>query len=333
MTGTLPAPDSYDPAVSLATAAVRTRMPVRRPAAGVAMILAGATMFAVNGTVAKLVLRAGIDAPQLATLRASGAALALCAVALVLRPRSMRITRGEAPMLVVYGLAGFLVVPLLYLVAIGRLAVGLGLLLEYMAPILVALWARFVYRRPVRKRLWVGLALAVGGLACVAEVWGGSTLDPVGVAAGLAAAVLLAAYFLLGAKGVARRDSLSLTAWAFVFAALAGSVIRPWWNFPFADFDPRTSLLAGYVVIFGTTVPYLLLAAALTHLPATSVSIISMSEVVLAAAVAWVVLGEALPPVQLAGGALILVGIVLAETARVPEAVPELEHTAPPPAG
>lgn len=322
MTGTLPAPDSYDPAVSLATAAVPVRTTVRRPAVGVAMILVGATLFAVNGTVAKLVLRAGIDAPQLATMRASGAALALCAVALVLRPRSMRVTRGEVPMLVVYGLAGFLIVPLLYLVAIGRLAVGLGLLLEYMAPILVALWARFVHRRPVRRRLWIGLAFAIAGLACVAEVWGGSGLDPVGVAAGLGAAVLLAAYFLIGAKGVATRDSLSLTAWAFVFAALAGSAIRPWWNFPFADFDLRTSLLAGYVVIFGTTLPYLLLAAALTHLPATSVSIISMAEVVLAAAVAWVVLDEALPPVQLAGGVLILVGIVLAETARVPEVDP-----------
>ena len=202
--------------------------------------------------------------------------------------------------------------------AIGRLAVGLALLLEYLGTIMVALWARFVQRKPVRRRLWVGLTLAIGGLACVAEVWGDPGLDPVGVAAGLAAAVLLAAYFLLGARGVERRDSLSLTAWAFLFAAAGGAVIRPWWDFPFDQFDTRTALLAGYVVILGTTVPYLLLAGALTHLPATSVSIVSMIEVVLAAAVAWVVLGEALPPVQLVGGVLILIGIVLAETARVP---------------
>jgi drug/metabolite transporter (DMT)-like permease len=317
-----------------------------RPAIGIAMIVVSVTLFAVNGTIAKLVLRAGIDAPQLATMRATGAAVALCVVALALRPRTMRVTRAELPMLAVYGLAGFLLVPLLYLVAIGRMAVGLALLLEYLATIMVALWARFVQRRPVRNRLWLGLALAVGGLACVAEVWGDPGLDPVGVAAGLTAAVLLAAYFLLGAHGVQRRDSLSLTAWAFLFAAIGGSVLRPWWNFPFDDFDLRTALLAGYVVILGTTVPYLLLAGALTHLPATSVSIISMLEVVIAAAVAWVVLDEALPPVQLVGGLLILIGIVLAETARIrvsptdpaeamagPATGPatELEHSTPPP--
>jgi drug/metabolite transporter (DMT)-like permease len=272
---------------------------------------------------AKLVLRAGVDAPQLATLRATGAALGLFAVGLALRPRAMRMTRRELPVIAVYGMAGFFLVPLLYLVAIRRLEVGLALLLEYMAPLLVALWARFVQRRAVRRRLWVGLALAIAGLACVAEVWGDRRLDPVGVAAGLAAAVLLAAYFLIGAHGSERRDPLSLTAWAFGVAALAGAVVRPWWSFPVGQLaEPRTALLAGYVVVLGTTVPYLLLAAAMRHLPPTSVSIVSMLEVLLAAAVAWVVLGEALPAVQLAGGALILVGVVLAETARPPQPGP-----------
>jgi len=281
------------------------------------MIVCSATLFAVNGTMAKLLQQTGVDAAQVATLRASGAALALAGVALALRPRSMRLTRREAPMLVFYGLAGFFVVPLLYLVAISRMSVGIALLLEYLAPVFVALWARFVQHQEVRPRLWVGLALAVAGLACVAEVWGDADLDPLGTAAALGAAVLLAAWFLLGAHGTARRDPLSLTAWAFLVAAAAGAVVRPWWDFPVERFtDGRTFLLTLYVVFLGTTAPYFILTAALRHLPATSVSILSMLEVVLAAAVAWVAMDEALPPVQLAGGVLILVGVVLAETAR-----------------
>jgi drug/metabolite transporter (DMT)-like permease len=292
-----------------------------RPALGVAMLVCSATMFAVNGTMAKLFLQAGVSSAQVATIRATGAAIGLFAVAVALRPRALRITRREVPLLVVYGLSGFFVVPLLYLVAIHRLDVGIALLLEYTATLFVALWARIVARRPMRKRLWTGLALSLTGLACVAEVWGSTTtLDPIGVAAGLGAAVLLAAYFLIGAHGTERRDPLSLTAWAFGFAAIAGAVVTPWWRFPLDKLtEPRTALLAGYVVVLGTTVPYLLNTAALRHLPTTSVSIISMLEVVLAAAVAWIVLDEALPATQLVGGGLILAGIVMAETARPPD--------------
>jgi drug/metabolite transporter (DMT)-like permease len=306
--------------VSLATApALPTTQ--AHPAVGIAKILCSATLFAVNGTMAKLLLQTGIDAAQVATMRATGGALGLFVVGLALRPRSLRITRRDVPMLAVYGLAGFFLVPLLYLVAIRRLDVGIALLFEYTGTVFVALWARFVQRKPVRRRLWIGLALCLAGLACVAEIWGNRGLDPIGVAAGFGAAVLLAAYFLIGAHGTTRRDTLSLTAWAFLFAAAAGAVVRPWWRFPLDQLaHPRTALLAGYVVVLGTTVPYLLLAAAMRHLPATSVSIISMIEVVLAAAVAWLVLGEALPVVQLAGGLLILGGVVLAETARVPAA-------------
>ncbi|UWP81090.1 EamA family transporter [Dactylosporangium fulvum] len=294
-----------------------------RPAVGVAMVLAGSVLFAVNGTVSKLAGETGIDAPQLTTLRATGAALGLFALALVLRPASLKVTRRAVPMLVVYGLAGFFLVPMLYFVAISRMPVGIGLLFEYTAPVLVALWARFVQGHAVRPRLWAGLAASLVGLACVAEVWGKLRLDGLGLAAALGAAVLLAAYYLLSARGVADRDTLSLTAYAFGVSAIAGAVVRPWWRFDpgqlttTSEIGVQTWLLMVYIVIGGSIAPYLLLAGAMRHLPPTSVGIIGMSEPVVATAVAWLVLHEHLNAAQIAGGALILVGVALAETARV----------------
>jgi drug/metabolite transporter (DMT)-like permease len=70
------------------------------------------------------------------------------------------------------------------------------------------------------------------------------------------------------------------------------------------------------VVILGSITPYLLVTAALRHLPPTSAGIVGMVEPVFAGAVAWLVLDEALAAVQLVGAALILTGVVLAETAR-----------------
>ncbi|ROT31254.1 EamA family transporter [Micromonospora sp. HM5-17] len=294
------------------------------------MVLSSGVLFAVNGTVSKLVLRAGIEVPQLALIRAAGAFVGLLVLSLVLRPgaRRLRVTVGQLPMLIAYGLAGFFLVPMLYFVAISRVPVGIALLFEYTAPLLVALWARFGERQRVRPRLWAGLALSLTGLACVAEVWGEFTLDGIGVLAGLGAAVLLAGYYILGARGVRERDTLSLTTWAFGTAAVAGLLTRAvtdgvggWEPLGATSGGIPVALLCGYVILLGSIAPYLLVAAALRHLPATSVGILGMVEPVIAAAVAWMVLGagEALNAAQLAGGMLVLTGVALAETARIAE--------------
>jgi drug/metabolite transporter (DMT)-like permease len=311
---------------------------VRRPALGAIMVVVSGALFAVNGTVSKLVLRAGaeagMDAPQLTTLRATGAFAGLLVVCLALRPRQLALARSEIGLLVVYGLAGFFLVPMLYFVAISKLPVGIALLFEYTAPLLVAVWARFGQHQPVRPRLWVGLALSLAGLACVAEIWGEMRLNPVGVAAGGGAAVLLAVYYVLGARGVSRRDPLSLTCWAFGVSAVVGAVVRPWSHFPVALLGHRSNgipvwLLCCYVVVLGSITPYVLVVAALRHLPATSVGIIGMVEPVIASGVAWTALGEALNLAQLAGGVLVLTGVTLAETARIagPGEPPELPPT------
>jgi hypothetical protein len=71
----------------------------------------------------------------------------------------------------------------------------------------------------------------------------------------------------------------------------------------------------------------------LRHLPPTSTGIVGMVEPVFAGAVAWFALGEALTLFQLAGAALILAGVVLAETARTAAAgmVPEPSPIVPEP--
>ncbi|MDW5323052.1 EamA family transporter [Plantactinospora sp. KLBMP9567] len=303
-------------------------MTTRRPALGVAMVLSSGVLFAVNGTASKLVLRAGIEAAQLTLIRAAGAFAGLLALSLLLRPgaRRLRITPGQLPLLVVYGLAGFFLTPMLYFVAISRMPVGIALLFEYTAPLLVALWARFGQHQRVRPRLWVGLAASLAGLACVAEVWGELKLDALGVLAGLGAAVLLAGYYLLGARGVQRHDTLSLTTWAFGASAVAGLLTRAvtdgtggWAPLAGTSGGVPVALLCGYVVLLGSILPFLLVAGALRHLPATSVGILGMVEPVIAATVAWIVLGagEALNAAQFGGGLLVLAGVALAETARI----------------
>ena len=296
--------------------------PAARPAIGIAMVVTAATIFALNGTVSKLLLQGGFDAPQLTTFRATGAFVGLLLLNLVTAPRRLAVRRREFPLLITFGLAGFFLVPTLYFVAITRLPVGIGLLFEFTAPAFVALWVRFGEREQVRRRLWVGLVLCLAGLVAVAQIWTGRlNLDPVGIAAGMASAVLLAGYYVLGAKSVSNRDPLSVTCWAFGISAVAGAIVRPWWNFPAHLLAGRSDgvpmwLLAIYLLIFGTILPYLLISASMRHLPPTSVGIIGMTELVLASVFAWFLLDEVLSVAQIAGGLVLLAGVILAETAR-----------------
>jgi drug/metabolite transporter (DMT)-like permease len=202
--------------------------------------------------------------------------------------------------------------------------------IQYIAPVLVALWARFFVHEPVRRRLWVALALALTGLTLVVEVWTGGSLDGVGVAACLGAACAYALYILMAERGIHRgRDVYSLLAWGFAFAALFWAIVQPWWSFPAdilrqdADLLGRLAgttapvwLLVAYIILFGTVVPFTLMVTALHYIPATRATVVAMAEPVLAGLVAYAWLEEELGALQILGGMLVLAGIVLAQTAR-----------------
>jgi drug/metabolite transporter (DMT)-like permease len=311
---------------------------VARPTVGYAFTLAAAGFFAINGTVSTLALQAGIPATRLTALRCLGAALGLLLVLAVLAPHRLKVSPRELPFLAVFGVVGVALTQFLYYVAIGRMPVGIALVFEMTAPVLIALYVWLVRRERVRSRLWVALVLSLSGLVFVAEVWeDGGSLDPLGVAAGLGAAVCLATYFLLGERGTHTRDPVALTCWSFVAAALFWSVAAPWWEFDAATLGERVPvsigslqlplwLLVAWIVVLGAIVPFWLSIAGLRHLPPTTAGLVATVEPVLASVVAWLWVEQVLSGWQVFGGAVVLTGIALAQTARrepVPTPLPE----------
>jgi len=311
---------------------------VARPALGYAFTLAAAGFFAVNGTVSTLALQAGIPPTRLTALRCTGAALVLLAVLAVAAPGRLRVTWREVPFLALFGVVGVALTQFLYYVAIGRMPVGIALVFEMTAPVFIALYVWLVRREKVRSRLWLALLLSLSGLVLVAEVWrDGGSLDPVGVGAALVAALCLAAYYLLGERGTVTRDPVALTCWSFVAAAVFWAAAAPWWAFDASVLGERVPMslgslelplwvLVAWIVVLGAMVPFALSIAALRHLHPTAAGLLATVEPVIASIVAWLWLEQVLSGWQLLGGAVVLTGIVLAQTARaepVPTPLPE----------
>lgn len=307
-------------------------MTTRSPALGVGLVVLGAACFTVNAGVSRVALRAGVEPAMLTTIRVTFTFLVLLVGALCFRRTALRPPRGRMLALVVtHGVVGVAALQWTYFVAIDRLPVGMALLLEYQAPVIVALWARFAQGEQVRPRLWVGLVLALGGLAAATEVWKGARFDGLGVLAGTAAAVCFAAYFLIGEAGVGALDPLRVIVWSFGVATVALNVVTPLTGFETSRLADEVSLLGsldghsvplwlalGWVIVLGTLVPFFATLIALSFIRATTVTVIALLEPIGVSALGWAWFDETLGPIAITGCLAVVAGIVVAQSARRP---------------
>src|SRR4051794_21620621 len=177
------------------------------------MVLVAATLFGINGTVAKVALSSGLSSLRLTEARSAGAFAGLALIALARNPSSLGVTRGELPRLALFGAVGVAFVQLFYFLAIHRLAIAIALLIQYLGPLLVAIWARTFGHEHVRRRIWAALGLSLAGLTLMVQLWNGLSLDGLGVVYAFVGALAYATYLLLAEREVVTRDTISLMAW------------------------------------------------------------------------------------------------------------------------
>ena len=297
---------------------------------GELFLLAGALLFSFNGIVSKLVLTSSLSALNLAQVRSTGAFIILFLLIFFRSREKLRVTKKELPQLAFFGVIGIAAVQFLYFMAISRMHVSFALIIEFTAPIWIVLWIKYVKKRFVPTDMWIAIFLAFIGLLFIAQVWKGRTLDTIGLIAAFLDAIALSIYFLMGEKLTKTRDIQSLTFFGFAFATLTWLIILPIWKFPFEVFGERINMqgiFAGYdsygwvlivwIIIFGTIVPYLLVITGIKTLSASTSSVIGMVEPVLVGILAWWWLREAWLPLQILGGVLVLIGIYIADRARL----------------
>jgi drug/metabolite transporter (DMT)-like permease len=293
------------------------------------LLILSALMFASNGISSKLLLEGHISAWRLAQVRAIGATTILAIYLSVKARHTLRLTKAEIPRLAALGALGIAAVNGTYFLAISRMHVSIALLIEFTAPVWIVLYLRFIKRKFVPNQMWIALVLALTGLAFVAQVWDGLTLDGIGVVAAFASAFAVAFYFVIG-EGISHsRDGVSLTMWGFFFAALTWCLLLPVWKFPFDVFATSIPLsgpfdntnapgwaLILYVICIGTIGPYLCTIVALKNLKASTTSAFGMLEPIFVGGIAWFWFSESWTLIQLVGGVIVIAGIYMADQAR-----------------
>ncbi|MFI6856396.1 EamA family transporter [Streptomyces sp. NPDC050416] len=290
---------------------------------GLGLALLSAVAFGGSGVAAKPLIEAGLDPLHVVWLRVTGAAL----VMLPLAVRHRTLLRRRPGLLAGFGLLAVAGVQAFYFASLSRIPVGVALLIEYLAPALVLGWVRFVQRRPVTRAAAVGVVLAVGGLACVVEVWSGLRFDALGLLLALGAACCQVGYFVLSDQGSDAGDEapdpLGVIAYGLLVGAAVLTVIaRPWsldWSVltGTARMDgspvPAVALLA-WIVLVATVVAYVTGVLAVRRLSPQVAGVVACLEAVIATVLAWILLGEHLSAPQLAGGVIVLVGAFIAQS-------------------
>ena len=295
--------------------------------AGLGLALASAFAFGGSGVAAKPLIEAGLDPLHVVWLRVAGAALIMLPVAW----RHRDLVRERPALLAGFGLFAVAGVQACYFAAISRIPVGVALLVEYLAPALVLGWVRFVQRRPVTRAAAAGVVLAVGGLACVVEVWAGLSFDAVGLLLALGAACCQVGYFVLSDQGsqggTGERAEPPHPVGVIAYGLLVGAAIltvvaRPWgmdWGTLGASavmngHEVPAWLLLGWIVLLATVLAYVTGVVSVRLLSPQVAGVVACLEAVIATVLAWVLLGEHLSAPQLVGGAVVLAGAFIAQS-------------------
>ncbi len=288
---------------------------------GIALALISSAAFGTSGAVGRSLLDGGWTTGAVVTLRISLAAVILLVPTwLALRGR-WAVLRRQWGVVLAYGTFAVALPTLAYFSAIQHLSVGVALLIEYLAPVLIVgyLWART--RRAPGWLTAAGVVLSLVGLALVLDVTGDVHVSAVGVLWALLAAVGLAVYFLLADSGAGddALPPLALAGAGLVVGAVALAAAGLTGLVPMGA-STDDVLLGEWTVAWWVPVLELALLAAafgyvtgilaVRRLGSTVSSFVALTEVLFAVLFAWWLLGELPVPVQLLGGGLIVCGVV-----------------------
>jgi DME family drug/metabolite transporter len=278
------------------------------------LVLAATLFWSTSGTFIRLITqRYGLSAWTLAFWRDTLCFAALVAICLARGQRLGRVAPRDWPRLAALGAVSIGIFHVLWATAVVLIPVAVATVLNYTAPFFVVLWAWLAWRQRPSQRQTAALLLAFAGCLLVTGAYRAGTQDLnwIGLLVGLSTGVTYAGFTLLGKPLQARYSDWVVLTYAFGFGALAILVLQPAAPLGMLAQPAGAWLWMAALVLVSTVGGFGLYLAGLRHLSASTASITATLEPVMAAGLAFLLLGELIAPVQMLGGVLVIAAVSL----------------------
>jgi len=286
---------------------------IKTPSRGYFYVICAAVLWAVSGSSAKFLFNSGVTPFQLVQLRITISAVGLFLWLLLRNPSLLKIDRKDILYFAVFGTFGMGACQFTYLFAISKINVAAAILLQYMAPSFIALHAVVFARDKLSLQTIMALLGATFGCYLVVGAYNLDVLamNIAGIVSGILAAISFAWYSIHGEYGMRRYNPWTVLFYAMLFAALLWNILhRPLEAF----FHPYNVVQWGwimYIGVMGTLVPFGLYLEGINLIRSTRASITATLEPITAGVISFIFLNEILEPLQVTGGVLVIVSIVI----------------------
>jgi len=281
-------------------------------------ILIGTTLWGVSSVVAKSLFIIGLPPAELVQIRLTLATLTLLLVLLIFDRNRMIVSWRDLPYFLVLGFVGVAGVQFTYYYTISKIHVGPAVLIQYLSPVWIALYAFIFQKEPLTKGKIAALLLAL--LGCYFTV-GAYRLDlfrlnRIGIVSGLISSLFFSFYALYGEKGLKRYDPWTLILYGFGFGAVLYWILISPMKVITEGYSFKIWMAFLYIAIFSTLIPFGFYFKGIERVRATRASITATWEPVVAGVTAYFALGEVLSPLQVVGGIGVIAAIVLLQMAK-----------------
>jgi drug/metabolite transporter (DMT)-like permease len=288
------------------------------PAKGYLYVVGAAVLWASSGVAGMSLFSGGITPFELVQIRVTVSTV-LLAVGFCLSDRNLfRIRARDLIYFLLLGGVAMALVQITYFYALSKIQVAAAILLQYLAPILVAFYAVCFWRERLTLTKSLSLLLSLSGCYLVVGGYHFELLrmNWVGIVSALASAVCFAAYTLLGEKGMHRYTPWTVLFYAFLFATLSWHLFYPPFHYLRAGYSLGQWGWMLYISVMGTVLPFALFFMGINLIRSTRATITATLEPISAGLFAYLFLGEGLAPLQIVGGAIVVGAIVLLQLKR-----------------
>lgn len=298
-----------------------------RVASGIGLALLSALSFGLSGPFAKGLIDAGWTAGAAVTARVLIAAAVLLLPALFTLRGRWHLVRRNLGIIAAYGVVAVAGCQLAYFNAVDHMQVGVALLIEFTSPVAVIGWMWFRHHHRPGRLTVSGALLALAGLVLVLDLLSGADVDLVGVMWALGAMAGAAFYWVIsadednGLPGIVLAAGGLLVGGGVLLAGGAAGII------PFAASRADVSLAGddvpwwstlGALGVVTAALAYVLGIAATRRLGSRLAAFVGLSEAMAGVIFAWLLLDQAPRSIQLVGGVLILLGVIVVRLGEPP---------------